>query len=69
MPYLPSDDSNVKPISPSANPTETPRPDKPDFARRAAQVELGRAYVPPEHADFVDRSPEQDRAAWTGASK
>ena len=53
----------IKPVDRSADATETPGPNKPDFATRVAQAEFGRAYVPPEHADFVDRSPGQVRAA------
>ena len=29
------------------------------FATKAAQAELGRFYISPEHADFVDRAPDE----------
>ena len=44
-----------------------------DFATRAAQIELGSAYVPPEYAGFVDQGPaglaELRAAARVGAEK
>ncbi len=57
MRYLPPDDSNVKPAARSAEATATPCPNEPDFATRAAQAELGRAYARPELDGFRDRSP------------
>ncbi len=54
MRYLPPDDPNVKPAARSAEATATPRPNEPDFATRAAQAELDRAYARPELDGFRD---------------
>ena len=49
----------IKPTDRSPSTTETPRPDKSDFATRVAQAELGPAYARPELDGWCDRSPAE----------
>ncbi len=57
--YTPDSRSSSTPSTSSANTASR----RADYATSAAQVELCRAYVPPEYAGFVDRTPDEVRAA------
>ena len=57
--YPPDSRGSSTPSASSANPA----PRRANFATSAAQVEFGHAYVPPEYAGFVDRTPDEVRAA------
>ena len=64
MHYLTIQDPEIKPDVRSVDRTDALNQRRVSaFATKAAQFELGRAYVPPAHEGFRDLTPDQIRAA------